>query len=175
MTIHDIDKLLEASLSGDPPRASFQARVLNESLAALGRARRTRVRRQWLRFGVAAAFIASVSFFLGRNLGDRSVPVPAPVVAEPVETVMVSSELVAWLEAARLFRQLGMEDRMARAVEHAGKLLPADTFTAGVQRLPTFAAESVARQDERIGVNDALGPHSSLDIMNSILAQSVGD
>jgi hypothetical protein len=55
-----------------------------------------------------------------------------PPVAGAAEKVAVPGDLVAWLEAARLFRQLGMEDRMARAVDHAYGLLPYDAATGSM-------------------------------------------
>jgi len=90
--------------------------------------------------------------------------------------VTVPSDLVAWLEAARLFRQLGMEDRMARAVERAGRLLPADTFIADGQTLRVFAtAGSNENQRERVELMGISGPHPSAESISQIFAQSFGD
>jgi len=123
MADHDIENLLEESFSGDPPAPAFRAGALRDSLAAFDQGRKSHVRRRWARFGLAAAFIAGASFLMGRYLAPRSVTLlrPEPVAAAPAGTVTVSRELVAWLEAANLFRRLGMEERMTRALERAGQ------------------------------------------------------
>jgi len=65
--------------------------------------------------------------------------------------------VIAWLEAARLFRQLGMEERMARAVDRASRLLPRDATLVGRELM------------------DAPEVHPSAEHSNRILAQSLGD
>ncbi len=130
MKSEDWDKLLERGLSGGPPRPGFREEVLADSLAAFVHGRR---RRNWWRAGslsAAAVLIAGVSFLLGRYSLPEPVREAAPVAtAVPArgEGVAVPNELVAWLDAARLFRQLGMPDRVGRAVDHASRLLPAGT------------------------------------------------
>jgi hypothetical protein len=105
--------------------------------------------------------------------GSMDVP---PLAADGPDGVNVPSELVAWLEAARLFRQLGMEDRMARAVERAGRLLPVDTFIADGQTLRVFAATgSIENQTERVEPMGISGPNPSAESINQILAQCFGD
>ena len=132
-----------------------------------------------LKLAAAAILIAGVAF-LGGQLSvpptlPTSVNVAGQVGAEP-DGVNVPSELVAWLEAARLFRQLGMEDRMARAVERAGRLLPADTFIADGQTEKVFAAaRSIENQTERLEPMGMSGPHPSAESVNQILAQFFGD
>jgi hypothetical protein len=131
----DMDKLLEQGLSGEPPREEFRERVLRDSLVTFARARRTRVRRRAALLAAAAVVIAGASFVLGRYSWPQESLVAPPVsrpAAADSQGVTVPSELVQWVEAARLFRQLGMEDRMARAVDHASKLVPYDTATGAV-------------------------------------------
>ena len=119
MERQDIDELLKESLSGDPPTAVFRAQVLRDSTVALIRARRARVRWRRAVVGAAAVLLAGVSFFTGRLTvppspgGDVA---PAPQTASTAHEVTVSDDLIAWLDAARLFKQLGMEDRMTRAL-----------------------------------------------------------
>jgi hypothetical protein len=131
----DWDKLLEQGLSGRPPRPGFREEVLGDSVAAFVRGRRNRAWRRAGSLSVAAVLIAAVSFLLGRHSlpepAGEGAPVVVPIVAE-AQGVTVPNDLVAWLDAARLFRQLGMPDRMGRAVEHASKLLPADMATTAV-------------------------------------------
>ena len=126
----------------------------------------------------AAVLIAGVAFLGGRLSMPRTLPPSkddAPPVVAEADGVNVPNELIAWLEAACLFKQLGMEDRMARAVERAGRLLPADTFIADDQILRVFAAGSIGNQTERVEPMGILGPHPSAESINQILAQSFGD
>jgi hypothetical protein len=100
----------------------------------------------------------------------------APRATADSDGVTVPSDLVAWLEAARLFRQLGMEDRMARAVERAGRLLPVDTSIADNQTLRVFVATgSIENPKERVEPMDISGPNPSAESISQILAQSFGD
>jgi hypothetical protein len=131
----DWDKLLERGLSGGPPRSGFREEVLADSVAVFVRGRRSRSWRRAESLAAAAVLIAGVSFLLGRyslpKPAPETVPIVRPVAAE-TQGVAVPTDLVAWLEAARLFHQLGMPDRMGRAVDHASRLLPAGTATTTV-------------------------------------------
>jgi len=178
MNDQDMDKLLEQGFSGNPPGQLFQARVLRDSTAALVHARRHRVRWRLAPLSAAAAFIAAASFLLGRSsMGPLSPPPSVPlVVARADDTVAVPQELVAWLEAAQLFRQLGMEDRMGRAVERARRLLPADTVIADGPTLRLVAAaESIEDREERVQPMGMPGPNPSVHSLDQILAQVFGD
>jgi hypothetical protein len=124
----DWDKLLEQGLSGEPPRTGFREEVLAESVAAFVRGRRRRVWRRVASLSAAAVLIAGVAFLLGRY---SRAPAVAPVVAK-TPGVTVPDDLVAWLNAAQLFRQLGMPDRVARAVDRANQLLPYDAAAGAV-------------------------------------------
>jgi hypothetical protein len=127
----------------------------------------------------AAILAAGVAFLGGRLSAPRTLPRSvdvAPQVAAESDGVNVPSELVAWLDAARLFRQLGMEDRMARAIDRAGRLLPVETVTVGGQMGHVFAAGGSAdNQKKRIGPMGMPGAHPSAESVNQILAQSFGD
>jgi hypothetical protein len=134
MNDRDVDKLLEQALSSDRAHEVLRQRVLRDSTAALhaGRVRRLRWRAPSL--SAAAVLIAAVSFLAGRASTPRAAHEPATVVTKTTDdalTVNVPSELVAWLEAARFFKQLGMEQRVALAYERAGRLLPQDVPLAG--------------------------------------------
>lgn len=179
MKDRDIDTHLRQYLPGDSPREEFKQQTLRDSTAEFIRVRRRRSAWWRAKLAAAAILIAGVAF-LGGQLSvprtlHRSVDVTQRAAAKP-DGVTVPSELVAWLEAARLFRQLGMEDRMARAVERAGRLLPADTFIADGQTLRVFAATgSIENQTERVEPMGITGPHPSAESINQILAQFFGD
>ena len=174
----DVDTHLKQYLSGDSPREAFKQQVLRDSTAEFVRIRRRRFAWRRARFAAAAMLIAGIAFFVGQLSVPRTLPggmedAPRPA-AEP-DSVNVPNELVAWLSAARLFRQLGMQDRMARAVERAGRLLPVDTVIADGQTLRVFAAESIDNETERVEPMGISGPYPSAESINQILAQSLGD
>ncbi|MDH4239835.1 MAG: hypothetical protein OEW48_09750 [Phycisphaerae bacterium] len=178
MKDRDTDTNLMQHLSGEPPREAFKQQALRDSTAEFIRVWRRRSAWRRVKLAAAAVIVAGVAF-LGGRLSMPGAPVgnvaeaPQPVVES--DGVTVPTELVAWLEAARLFRQLGMEGRMARAVERAGRLLPADTFIADGQTLRVFAAGSIENQTERVEPMGISGPHPSAESINQILAQSFGD
>lgn len=179
MEDRDVDTQLGQHLSGKPPRAVFRQQTLHDSTAAFIRVRRLRSAWRRAELTAAAILIAGVAFLGGRLSAPRTLPgsvAVAPQVAAKPDGVTVSSELVAWLEAANLFRQLGMEERMARAIGRARSLLPADTATADGQMGQVFAAgASVDNQKKRVEPMGMPGPHPSAENMNQILAHSFGD
>ncbi len=179
MKDRDVDTHLKQHLSGDSPREEFRQRVLFDSTAEFVRIRRRRSAWRSALWAAAALLIIGVAFLGGRLSVPRTLPdrtdTAQPVIAQ-TDGVTVPDELVAWLDAARLFQHLGMEDRMARAVEQAGRLLPADTSVADGQTLQVFAAAgSIENQTERVTPMGISGPQPSAESVNQILAQSLGD
>jgi hypothetical protein len=174
MNDRNVDKLLEQALSGSSPGQAFRTKVLLDSTTAFVCARRSHARWRFAVLSAAAVVIAAVSFLLGRC----SVPSdkPRPAVAGGVETVAVPSDLVAWLDAACLFKQLGMEGRAAHAVDRATQLLSRETLLADAQGGRVFAAgESMGNQKESKEPTGMPGPHPSIERVNRVLAQSLGD
>jgi len=174
----DIDTHLRQHLTGDKPREVFKQQTLHDSTVEFVRVyqRRSGLRRAEL--AAAAILIASLAFLGGRLSTPSALPESMDVAHEATtepEGVTVSSDLVAWLDAARLFNQLGMQDRMARAVERAGRLLPADTFIPNDQTLRASPAGSIGSQTECVEPMGIQGPHPLVENINQILAQSLGD
>ena len=177
----DVDKYLSQHLSGSPPREAFKQQALRDSTAALVRLQRRRSAWRRAELAAAAVLIAGVAFLGGRlsipRTLPRSVDVVPQVTAEP-DGVTVPSDLVAWLDAARLFRRLGMEDRMARAVDRAGKLLPynavASISTTGQALAFTDDDEVFENQNKHLNLADILNPHESVESISGIIAQSFG-
>jgi hypothetical protein len=179
MNDQDIDRLLEEGFSSDSPGPVFRARVLLDCTAAL--ARRRRIVRTWRLAALAAAavVIAAISFLLGRSsVGPRLLqPVAEPVVADAGDTVVVPKDLLACLSAARLFRQLGMEDRMNRALDCAGRLLPREAIGAGGATGPVFFAavgDGIDSRGRQMGSGPKPGAPQSVDSMNRVLAGFLG-
>lgn len=174
MDDRNVDKLLEQALSGDSPRRAFRTRALLDSTTAFVHARRRHARWRSATLSAAAVVVAAVSFLLGRC--SVSPDEPRPTVADAVETVVVPSDLVAWLDAARLFRQLGMEDRAAHAVNRATQLVPRGAVIADSQTERAFAAgELMGNQKESTEPTGMPGPHPSIERVNRVLAQFSGD
>ena len=197
----DVDKYLSQHLSGSPPREALKQQALRDSTAALVRVRRRRTARRRVECAVAAVLIAGIAFIGGRLSVPRELPrsvdVAPQAVAESVprklpksvdvapqavaetetDSVNVPSDLVAWLDAARLFKRLGMEERMGRAVEHAGKLLPynaaASISTTG-QALAFTNDEVFENKNKDSILTEILGPHESVESISGIMAQSFG-
>lgn len=178
MKDRDTDTNLMKHLSGDPPREAFKQQVLRDSTAEFIRVWRRRTAWRRAKMSAAAVLIAGVAFFGGQLSVQPKLPTTENVAKHvdiETDSVNVPTELLAWLEAARLFRQLGMENRMGRAVERAGRLLPAGTFIADGQVRQVFAAESIENQIERLELMGVSGPHPSAESINQILAQAFGD
>jgi hypothetical protein len=174
----EADTHLIQHLSGESPREAFKQQALRDSTDEFIRVWQRRSARRRVELAAAAILIVGLAFFGGRLSVPSKLPTSVDVtthVGAESDSVKVPSELVAWLEAARLFRQLGMENRMARAVERASRLLPAETFIADNQTLRVFAAKSIGNQTERVEPMGILGPHPSAESINQILAQSFGD
>ena len=174
----EMEKLLEQGLSGEPPRAKFHEQVLRDSVQMLARGCRTRARWRVASLATAAVMIAGVSFLLGRYSLLATKVEPARVVSPGMakgEGVAVPNELVAWLDAARLFRQLGMEDRMARAVDHAHRLRPYDTGTIGNATGSVVAGGGAVESGKKdVGPVRGAGLHESVQSANRIMALSLG-
>ncbi len=170
MNDSEMDKLLEQSFSGPGSSDMFRAQVLRDSTAVL--AKGPGHRRYWRVAGFVAAgiLIAAVSFFGGRaSVPKESVQRHTVVqqTRDTAQTVVVSADLIQWLKAARLFEQLGMDQRVAVAYKHAGRLIPSQTYSLDAHSQVVLVAEP----DHDI--ESAPEPFSR-DIQ-SILAQSLGD
>jgi len=186
MKDRDTDIQLRQYLSGDPPREEFRENTLRDSTAEFIRTRRRRSALRRTELAAAVILIACTTFLAGRLSAPHTLPKSvdvAPQVAAIPETpriepdgVTVPNDLVAWLQAANLFRKLGMEDRMARAIDRAGKLLPAERVTADGQTRQVFASGgAVENQKELISPTSMADPKSSTENGNRILAQIFGD
>jgi hypothetical protein len=176
----EMDKLLERAWADPGPREAFREQVLRDSVAAL--ARRQRRRAQWRVAGlsVAAALIAGVSFLLGRcslPLKETGAPPVATPAAPAGRTVAVPDELVAWLEAARFFKQLEMPERVALAYERASALLPQDTAIAGGATgvVWAVAGEETERPKAPAGPAGMASWPRSVENISRMMAQSLGD
>jgi hypothetical protein len=168
MNDRDVDKLLEQALSGSRAPDVFRQRVLRDSMAALGAGRAKRAGRRAVSLSAAAVLIAAVSFLSGRVSAPRVDRETRTVAGQPAvdgQTVSVPNELVAWLEAARFFKRLGMDQRVSLAYERAGELVPHEMPLAGDGVGITYATQTET---------DEAGSTSAGEKTTAILAQSLG-
>jgi hypothetical protein len=179
----DAEKYLRQHLSGSPPREAFKQQALRESTAALVRVRQRNSARRRAECAVAAVLIAGIAFIGGRLSVPRKLPrsvdvAPQAVAEAETDSVKVPSDLVAWLDAARFFKRLGMEERMGRAVEHASKLLPynavASISMTGQDLAFTDDDEVFEDKNKRLILTRILDPHESVESVSGIIAQSFG-
>jgi hypothetical protein len=177
----DVDKYLRQYLSGSPPREAFKQDVLRDSTAALVRVRRRRKAWRRAECAVAAVLIAGIAFIGGRLSVPRKLPRNvdvAPRAAAETDGVNVPSDVVVWLDAARLFKRLGMEERMIRAFEYASELTPYDAVASISTTRHVFTDnddEVFENQNKYSILADILGPHESVGSISGIMAQSFGD
>lgn len=178
MKDQDVHTQLE-NLPGDPAREAFRQQVLQDSTAEFVRVQRQRSAWRKARWAMAAGLMISGAFLAGRLSAPAGLPETrdiTPLANAASNSTTVSTELIAWLDAARLFGQLGMEDRMARAVERAGRLLPAETVSANYRTGPMFADAGHAKQQVTPPKpTDHTGPHLSDETITQILAFTLGE
>ena len=179
----DVDKYLSRHLSCSAPREALKQQALRDSTVSLVRVRRRQSARRRAECAVAAVLIAGIAFIGGRLSVPRKLPRSvdvAPRAAAEAETdsVNVPSELVAWLDAARLFKRLGMEERMVRAFEHASELTPYDAVASisTTGQALVFTDDKVFDNQNKHSILTAiLSPHESVGSISGIIAQSFGD
>ena len=182
MKDRDVDTILSEHLSVDSPQEAFKQQALRDSTAALVCLQRRRS--AWRRAEIAAAAVLIAGFgFLGGRLSmphtlPSSVDVTPQAAAES-DGVTVPSDLVAWLDAARLFKRLNMEERMARAFEHASELTPYYASVSSGTTRHAFADnvddKVLDNQNKHSILAEILGPHESVKNVSGIIAQSFGD
>ena len=180
MKEQDVDKYLSQHLSGSPPREALKQQALRDSTAALVRVRRRHSARRRAECAVAAVLIAGIAFIGGRLSVPRELPRSvdvAPRAAAEPDGVNVPSDLVAWLDAARLFKRLGMEERMFCAFEHASELTPYDAVASISTTGHVFTDnddEVFDNQNKHSILGEILCPYESVESISGIIAQSFG-
>ena len=168
--MRDIDDLLTQALQQDLPNAAFKARLKQESSRALIQAQQ---RRLWLRrscMATAAVVMLSTAYLAGLNNGHQDQPSPLLLAQGTVE---VPQDLVTWLDAARFFTQLGMEQRATNAYRQAGLLAtPEQTESPYAQQSPSSVATLLARCDQL--TEQTQKQPTETNHPYAILAQSLG-
>ncbi len=164
MNNQDIDSLIEGALGANSSSDAFKERVLRDSTAAFSRGRALHRRLRTAGFTSLVLLVATAAFFCGRlTVAHEAVDQRmAQHIDDQDDSVRVSRDLVAWLDAARFFTQLGMEERAALSYKQASQLIPYDVPAhqqAGLESQSMLAGFSPDRED---------------GILNKIIAQNFG-
>ncbi len=194
MNNHDINKLIEDALSANGASNVFKEHVLRDSTAAFTRGRA--LRRQLRVTGLTSVILlaTAAAFICGRlSVHKRVTPgqMIAQNVAENNDGIRVSRDLVAWLDAARFFTQLGMNERAALSYKKASELIPRDmpdsqqagfgprSVLAGIlqdyESVRSYSQEFPERIDFDRALNDRWGKFElPQNILSKIIAQNFG-
>ena len=123
----DFNELITEGLIQGQADTAFRTRLKQRSGQALIKGQQ---RRLWYRRSshiCVVLLVAMSAFYSGRVTVKPQTP-RKPIVStnsgQNGDTILVARDLVAWLEAARFFQQLGMEERANKAFQLAGTLTP---------------------------------------------------
>lgn len=136
MSSNDLNKLIEEALSANAASDVFKGQLLRDSTAAFIRGRALQRRLQMAGLTLVILFVMAAGFICGRLSVSRPMTnqqVAVRTVDERDEHITVSKDLVAWLDAARFFTRLGMDERAALSYKQASDLIPYDTPTESQQ------------------------------------------
>jgi len=163
----DAEQLIQDALSDPGPNTAMRHHLKGESSRALARGRALRLRyRRAAAIGLvtltaAGAFLVGRCTPAGRDSDQRAVQ---------AERVVVSRDLVTWLEAGRFFAQLGMPEREARAYQQAIRLAEAADQPTPLVQASTPLGQLLARCDTAAREQTYQMEHA----VNRIMAQVSG-
>jgi hypothetical protein len=123
--MNDFDTWLSKGLSQNRPDLAFQNQLKQQSSQALASGHR---KRRWVRsISLTCALLALTltAFLSGQHTAQTPPTQYAGTSHRPGQestSVVVSQDLVSWLEAGRFFEQLGMEQRATNAFRQASQM-----------------------------------------------------
>ncbi len=129
MSNQDVNKLIEDAFNASPSNDAFKSQLLQDSTAVFIRDRTFKHRMRMTGLIVAILLVTTAAFFSGRiSVTERitNQQVAVRTADEDKDSVRVSKDMVVWLNAARFFAQLGMEERAALSYKQASDLIPYD-------------------------------------------------
>ncbi len=124
----EFDKLIAEGLIQSQAETAFRRRLKQQSGQALTKGHK---RRLWYRrtgLMCVVLLVAISAFWSGRITTKPQSLMGSTAIINARRnhgTVLVARELVTWLDAARFFQQLGMEERADKAFQLASTLAPA--------------------------------------------------
>lgn len=123
----DFEKLMGAGIPQGQAEAGFRARLKQASGQALVRGRQRRLWYKRAGLTCVALLVTMSAFWSGRVSVKSRAPRGSMAVSElkqDANSILVTRDLVTWLEAARFFERLGMEERASKAYQLASTLTP---------------------------------------------------
>jgi len=148
----DFDELITEGLIQGKAETAFRTRLKQQSGQAFikGQQRRLWYRRSSLICVVL--LVAMSAFYSGRATVKPHSPGKPIVSTDPGQnddTILVARDLVTWLEAARFFKQLGMEERANKAFQLASNLTPSTErqHQTATQKTGTRFANSIHKEN----------------------------
>ena len=155
MNKFDFDEVI-GSVENTSAKDSFRDQLLIRSQNTLTR---SRFKRRVIRASgtISCVLLIAAGVFLCGRISSDGLGEDIHIAADG-ENVVVSAELVAWLDAGRFFEQLNMPDRAANAYKNASKMIPAQIakpqalISSQTVQLAALLqrAETVANENEKI-------------------------
>ncbi|MBN1972698.1 MAG: hypothetical protein JW787_03610 [Sedimentisphaerales bacterium] len=172
MNENDINDLLNSALGGNTARQDFKNQLLQNSTNAFNRGRLFHKRLKITGFVVLIAIITTAAFFSGRLSVNKETSHQQQIARQTNSddnNISVSKDLVAWLDAAKFFTQLGMPERAEFSYKQASQLIPTEIPQ---NNIVNFGQNSLVAQEE---ISNKKNPNFYKNKINKILAQNFGD
>jgi hypothetical protein len=173
MSSYDLNKLIEEALSMNAASDVFKEQLLRDSTAAFTRGRVLQLRLRVTELTLVILFVTTTAFVCGRlsisgQVTTRQVAVQT--IDNEDEGITVSKDLVAWLDAARFFARLGMDERAALSYKQASDLIPYDALPesqqAGFGAQHLWAGTSVKRHTTDFHLEEPLEQMSTPTVID---------
>jgi hypothetical protein len=149
MSNNDLNDLIEEALSVQAANDAFKEHLLQDSTTAFVRGRALQRQLRMTGLTLVILLVTAATFVCGRLSVSSPVinqQVAVRTVDEGDEHIKVSKDLVVWLDAARFFTRLGMDERAALSYQQASDLIPYDALPesqqAGIRAQNLWAAAS---------------------------------
>lgn len=181
MNENDINDLLNSALGGNTARKDFKERLLQNSTAAFTRGRTFHNRFKMIALILLITAITTAAFFTGRfsAIDKTSNQQQIAWQTNPDDNnISVSRDLVAWLDAAKFFTQLGMSERAEFSYKQASQLIPVDTMQDNVADIGQNIKLAKLLNDfdnENLKITHQEQKEFPEMITNKILAHNFGD
>ena len=179
MDENDINDLLKSTLSGNTAGNNFKEKLLRDSTVAFTR---VRIFHQRLRItGLLSLIIifTTAAFLFGRfSVSQKTNERQIIVQHTNNDSISVPRDLIAWLDAAKFFTQLGMDQRAEFSYKQASQLIPVDIIQDSVVDIGQNIELAKVLKDYDKGnlkISEQEQEEIPKIITNKILAQSFGD
>lgn len=135
MNENDINDLMNNAHGGNIARHDFKEQLLQNSTTAFTRNRLFRKRLKVTGLILLIAIITTSAFITGRLSVNKETSHQRQIVQQSNpddNNISVPKDLVAWLDAAKFFNQLGMPERAEFSYKQASQLIPIDIMQDSV-------------------------------------------